>query len=1051
MELPSGPAWLTVALDAPLNLTSSPVKVLLAAYCFFVLAYTSYCVFWPPPKLVVMGRSPLVVLHLFFLTALTLLYTQRARGQASSTSATHSRPIFTVPPEADVGQNVLANVRDPEAVDAQSVCPGYTAANVVRTTSGLTADLSLAGDACNVYGTDIDSLSLIVEYQSQDRLHVEIVPARLDDSNSSQYILSETLVRKPRVDPDAGSLTIDNDLNFVWGNEPSFYFSVLRQSTGDVLFSTEGKKLVFENQFVEFASDLPEEYNLYGLGEVIHGLRLGNNLTRTIYAADVGDFVDENIYGSHPFYLDTRYHAVDSETGSMSPVTGNQTTNASAQYTSMSHGVYLRNTHGQEVLLRAENITWRTLGGSIDLFFFAGPTQPEVTRSYQKDAIGLPVMQQYKTFGFHQCRWGYHNWSELQDIVDNFEKFEIPLEYIWLDIDYMNQYRDFDNDNNTFPYEEGQEFLQRLHDSGRYWVPIIDAAIYIPNPENNSDAYETFDRGNASDVWMRNPDGTLYIGDVWPGYTVFPDWQSEKAVEWWINEVKTWHDKIAFDGIWIDMSEVSSFCVGSCGTGNLTLQPVHPPFGLPGEPGAVVYDYPEGFNVSNATEASTAASLSSSQAAETSSSSSSGTQDVLRTTPTAGVRDINNPPYALNNYGGDLAVHAMSPNATHADGMVDYDIHNLYGHQILNATYQALLEVFPGKRPFIIGRSTFAGSGTLAGHWGGDNYSKWAYMFFSIPQALSFSLFGIPMFGADVCGFAGNTDAELCSRWMQLSAFFPFYRNHNILSADPQEPYVWSSVMDASKSAMSIRYALLPYMYTLFYQAHTTGSTVMRALAWEFPNDPALANADRQFLLGPSLLITPVLTPGATSVDGVFPGVGPNQGGEVWYDWYNQTAVSPEPGRNTTIDAPLGVIPLYVRGGSVLPMQQPALTTREARDSPWSLLAALSLEDAASGYLYIDDGESVAPNATLWVEFLATASALHATARGTYTAETHPLANVTIMGVRDANVADVSLNGDNLPNDAWSFDGEKRLLSVTRLEERTADGAWAADWVLEWR
>ncbi len=121
-------------------------------------------------------------------------------------------------------------------------------------------------------------------------------------------------------------------------------------------------------------------------------------------------------------------------------------------------------------------------------------------------------------------------------------------------------------------------------------------------------------------------------------------------------------------------------------------------------------------------------------------------------------------------------MHAISPNATHADGTQEYEYHNLFGHQILNATYNALLAAIPKVRPFIIGRSTFAGSGKWAGHWGGDNTSLFAYMFFSIPQALSFSLFGIPMFGVDTCGFNGNSDEELCNRWMQLSAFFPFYR-----------------------------------------------------------------------------------------------------------------------------------------------------------------------------------------------------------------------------------------------------------------------------------
>jgi alpha-glucosidase len=394
------------------------------------------------------------------------------------------------------------------------------------------------------------------------------------------------------------------------------------------------------------------------------------------------------------------------------------------------------------------------------------------------------------------------------------------------------------------------------------------------------------------------------------------------------------------------------------------MNPVHPPFSLPGQPGAVVYGYPEGFNLTNATEAAAASSASASQAsAYAAPSTSMGAY--LRTTPTPGVRDINHPPYVINNVQGDLAVHAISPNATHADGRVEYDVHNLWGHQILNATYNALLRAIPKVRPFIIGRSTFAGSGKYAGHWGGDNTSLFAYMFFSIPQALSFSLFGIPMFGVDTCGFNGNTDEELCNRWMQLSAFFPFYRNHNTLTANDQEAYVWASVIEASKTAMNIRYQLLPYMYTLFYLAHNTGSTVMRALAWEFPNDPSLAAADRQFFLGPAILVTPVLDQGYTNVSGVFPGAGK---GEVYYDWYTLSPVKASAGENVTIDAPLGHIPVYIRGNYVLPTQEPAMVTRDARKNPWGVIAALSLEGSASGSLYIDDGESIVQNATLYVE-----------------------------------------------------------------------------------
>lgn len=111
-------------------------------------------------------------------------------------------------------------------------------------------------------------------------------------------------------------------------------------------------------------------------------------------------------------------------------MTSNET-DPTADYIAYSHGIFNRNAHGQEVLLNPTNITWRLLGGSVDLYVYAGPTQAEVTKSYQQSTVGLPAMQQYFTFGYHQCRWGYANWSQLQEVVDNYKAANIPLENIW--------------------------------------------------------------------------------------------------------------------------------------------------------------------------------------------------------------------------------------------------------------------------------------------------------------------------------------------------------------------------------------------------------------------------------------------------------------------------------------------------------------------------------------------------------------------------------------------------------------------------------------------
>lgn len=329
----------------------------------------------------------------------------------ASTSIASFAPQYTPPANIDQGAPIVPNVRDPLAVDAQKVCPGYLATNVDVTHSGLIAQLNLAGEPCNVYGTDIQNLSLTVEYQAKSRFHINVKPAHITADNASWYELPSAWVPQPQQEDG----TVENsDFAFAWTNNPAFGFNITRSSTGELLFSTDGTKLVYENQFIEFVTHKEPGYNIYGLGEAFRGLRVQPGVVRTIYNTDQGDTVDWDLYGSHPFYLGTKY----------------QENTESSEHTSTSHGVYLRNAHGSEVLTHDTNITWRALGGQIDLYFFSGPTQPEVTSQYLHQ-IGLPTMQQYWTFGYHQSRWGYQNWSMTEAVVNEFEKFEIPLETIW--------------------------------------------------------------------------------------------------------------------------------------------------------------------------------------------------------------------------------------------------------------------------------------------------------------------------------------------------------------------------------------------------------------------------------------------------------------------------------------------------------------------------------------------------------------------------------------------------------------------------------------------
>ncbi len=180
-----------------------------------------------------------------------------------------------------------------------------------------------------------------------------------------------------------------------------------------------------------------------------------------------------------------------------------------------------------------------------------------------------------------------------------------------------------------------------------------------------------------------------------------------------------------------------------------------------------------------------------------------------------------------------------------------------------------------------------------------------------------------------------------------------------------QEAYRWSTTAEATRRIMNIRYSLLPYTYTLFHRANVAGETVLRALPWEFPNDPSLKAVETQFMSGPALLVTPVLAPLATSVQGVFPGIAD---GTLWYDFYTLQKVSVAAGENKTLDPPLVHQPIHVRGGYIVPMQKAGNTTKTSRLSPWSLIVALDGNGKAGGELYLDDGISLVPNATKNVE-----------------------------------------------------------------------------------
>lgn len=170
------------------------------------------------------SKAGLVLAPLAFTTA-----------QPATTCSTSIGPWGTLAADADDGQPILPNIYDPNAANAQSVCPGYKAGNVQHNQFGFTATLTLAGDPCNVYGDDVESLDLAVEYQSADRMHVEISPTYIGKNNESWFVPPADIVAAASRDTDAEHTVPMNDLNITWGNEPSFWIKVTRKSNSKSL------------------------------------------------------------------------------------------------------------------------------------------------------------------------------------------------------------------------------------------------------------------------------------------------------------------------------------------------------------------------------------------------------------------------------------------------------------------------------------------------------------------------------------------------------------------------------------------------------------------------------------------------------------------------------------------------------------------------------------------------------------------------------------------------------------------------------------------------
>ena len=395
-------------------------------------------------------------------------------------------------------------------------------------------------------------------------------------------------------------------------------------------------------------------------------------------------------------------------------------------------------------------------GGQYTEYIFAGPDMPAILTAYT-ELTGRTAPPPLWSLGYHQCRWFDYSQDAVEQIAAEHRAYDVPCDALWLDIEYMDGYRVFTWNTERFPTRPGCS--ERLAEQGFRVITIIDPGVKF------DPGYAVFDQGLERDVFCRTEGGDIYIGQVWPGNTAFPDFVTEEARTWW-GELNAAHVRSGLAGIWNDMNEPA--------TGDIAATPMR--FGH----GA----------------------------------------------------------YSHDRY------------------------HNQYALLMAMATTAGLHAEMPELRTFVLSRAGFAGIQRYAANWMGDNMARWDHLWLSIRWA--------PGWACPVRRSSARTSADSWEHQPRTVPALDAVRRADPVLPQPLRDRQRRPVRvglrrrdgDHVRAAIKLRYRLLPYLYACFLTAAETGAPVQRPLVFDYQYDGAVRDLDDQYLLGPDLLVAPVIEAG---------------------------------------------------------------------------------------------------------------------------------------------------------------------------------------------
>lgn len=464
--------------------------------------------------------------------------------------------------------------------------------------------------------------------------------------------------------------------------------------------------VAFQNNVLEKKSDgfyytMKDDEIIYGLGENVRGInKRGWQYVSSCNDDPVHTEDKRSLYGAHNFII----------------ISGEKQV-----------GIFV-DTPGKVVFdigyTKYDTLHIQTETDDFELYVIENETPDAVVIEFRK-LIGKSYIPPKWALGYGQSRWSYFTSDEVREVVKQYRENHIPIDSLYLDIDYMERYKDFTINPDSFA--DFEQLVEEMKEQHIHLVPIIDAGV------KKEDGYDVYEEGKANNYFCKDADGNDFVVGVWPGKCCFPDMLNDEAREWFGNKYKVLLDK-GIDGFWNDMNEPAIF---------YSEKRMDEIFAKLAEYGKMNLDVQTFF----------------------------ACKDLV-----LGMSN-NEEDYAsfYHNYKGQKVCHK--------------DVHNLFGYYMTRSASEAFDRIMPDKRILMYSRASYIGMHRYSGIWQGDNMSWWSHLLMNVKMMPSLNMCGFLYTGADLGGFGADVTEDLMIRWLSFGIFTPLMRNHSANGTRRQEVY----------------------------------------------------------------------------------------------------------------------------------------------------------------------------------------------------------------------------------------------------------------------